>query len=169
MSESMVLSPVDIPDAEHQDTVRSVPSNDPTCRVCGKPLQYGGRGRMPVYCDEHRKNKGAAPKRTTARGGSNSADVDAAVSALDTLYSLIGTGLFMMGAQQSASEMAQAAVRLKKSNADFLASDPELVRMLNRGGAATGRVGFLVSNAVLLVPVIAGGVQEIAARRAHDI
>lgn len=58
------------------------------CETCGKPLTYGGRGRKPRFCDEHKRN---ATARTGGRG--KSAVVDRAIVELRVLYGVAGKGL----------------------------------------------------------------------------
>jgi len=169
MSETDVLIPVEIPDASVRDSV--LPSNaikaDRTCKVCGAPIVKNGRGRPSQYCDVHKGKRSAASSSSSGvgRAAAAPAAVEAAVNNLDGLYSLLGTALFLFGAHDAASAMAQQRASLAASNREFLARDPELVKMLNKGGAATGRVGFIVTNVTTLGPVAVMAFNEIQAKR----
>jgi hypothetical protein len=46
-----------------------LPGADFTCQVCGKGLEYSGRGRHPKFCDEHRGSKSTGSTRSSADVG----------------------------------------------------------------------------------------------------
>lgn len=146
----------------------TTPSTDPVCGHpgCGRPVVTTGRaGRPPKYCDEHRTPTSRRSSSTTSAARPTSTNVKRAVDNLDQLYAMLGTAMFMLGAPGAASTLAAERDSLRASNAEFLANDPQLVAMLNKGAAATGRAGFIVSNAMVLAPVVTLAVQEVTARR----
>ena len=140
------LVPVAIPS---NDVPTQHDRSDPTCGVCGKPLTYSGRGRPPTRCDDCKPNN-VKPRAASPRA---TAGVDQAVASIDALYALLSMGLMAIGAQSAASTLAMKKSTLNVSNAEFLARDPALVKLINRGGASTGRVGFFATNLVVLVPI----------------
>lgn len=46
------------------------PRKSYVCEVCGTELEYGGRGRPPTRCDEHKKGAGGPPGTSRPPGGS---------------------------------------------------------------------------------------------------
>lgn len=64
------------------------------CIECGKELRYGGRGRKPKYCDEHKKN---APKgtRTSSTGRKSSGWQKSLADSLTAQVTGIGVAVSM--------------------------------------------------------------------------
>lgn len=60
------------------------------CSVCGTAIPYAGRGRKPLYCDEHKPPSHAAK---ASRPGGSSLVVNRAVGELRMLYGMAGVGL----------------------------------------------------------------------------
>jgi hypothetical protein len=59
------------------------------CQVCGTEIPYAGRGRKPLYCEEH---KPASHKAKTSTGN-NATIVNRAIGELTMLYGLAGVGI----------------------------------------------------------------------------
>jgi hypothetical protein len=74
-----------------------------------------------------------------------------------------------IGAREAASDFSKQINALNASNAEFLARDPELVKIILKGGAATGRVGFFATNAVVLIPLGAAAYAEVTNGRRNDV
>lgn len=64
MSEAADVLTFGPPEEVSEDTP---PRKVPTCEVCGTDLEYGGRGRPPTRCPEHRKGTPSTPG-TTGQG-----------------------------------------------------------------------------------------------------
>jgi len=139
---------------------------DIACEVCGKDIAYlyKGKGRKPKYCEEHKPGRSASGIGTP-RTRAGSAGVKQAVANLENMYNMLGMGLYMFGAKESASLLAQSVPGLSDQNRQFLEADPALVKMLNKAGTAGGRTMFFVVNAMTIGPVIKLAYDEIAARR----
>ena len=118
----------DIPPKDNFAFVDEVPEkgnpvNAPeyTCITCGTELFYGGRGRKPKYCDEHKPNRSSSSstKRTS------SAVVERAILELDALYSGMGLALKFVDETASkivydnSSKLAESYRMLLETNAKF--------------------------------------------------
>lgn len=91
------------------------------CETCGTPLEYGGRGRKPRFCDEHKPSRG----KGTGSSARSSAVVDRAISELTLLYSFAGKGIAYAdhGAgvmvMDAAPKLAESYRMLLETNAKF--------------------------------------------------
>ena len=61
------------------------------CEVCGKDVQYAGRGRVPKRCPEHKRMAGTKP--VSARGGGWEARLERELTAV---LGTVGTGLMFV-------------------------------------------------------------------------
>jgi len=127
------------------------------CQTCGKPLVYGGRGRKPRFCDEHKR--GGNTSKIGARNVAGS-DVIRAVAALEMAYGLLRTGFMMIGAVNAASDLGRAIPQLSASNLEYLSQDKELTRAINKMGKVSGRSGFILTHILTLGPIAIGGTLE---------
>jgi hypothetical protein len=139
---------------------------DIACTVCGKDISYlySGRGRKPKYCEEHKPAR-AASSLGSARSVKGTGAVKQAVTNLENLYNLMGMGLYMAGAKDAASSLAQSVPGLSEANRQYLETDPALVKMLNNAGTTGGRTMFFITNAMTLGPVAVLAYQELTAKR----
>lgn len=134
------------------------------CETCDKPIPYSGRGRHPRFCDEHRRGSRSNNASPKGRGAGN---VETAVQTLGAAYDALGLALTLTGALTAASQLADAVPTLTERNRQFLAHDPQLVKMLNRAGSAGGRFGFILSQVIVLGPVIGTATGEYKAMLAE--
>jgi hypothetical protein len=100
------------------------PSDILACETCGEPLTYGGRGRKPRFCPEHRRNKSATG--TGARSGSTVALVERAVSELSSAYRLASLGISKFVDPTSGSVVAEKADALAESWRPLLETNKKL-------------------------------------------
>ncbi len=49
---------------DNEDQITTPGAAGLTCETCGLPLHYGGRGRKPRFCDEHKPNRKAVDGST---------------------------------------------------------------------------------------------------------
>jgi hypothetical protein len=63
------------------------------CEVCGTPLNYGGRGRYPRFCDEH-KSGSKSSDGTPRKASRGTAQITQSVQ---QLYEMAGQGLTLIG------------------------------------------------------------------------
>lgn len=141
-------------------TAGPVPNDDVTpagddnvshCRVCGTGIDhlYGGRGKRPVLCEDHKKD--TASKISSGTRGNTNAKL--AADAIDDAYSMVALGL-MFFAPGAASVLAASREGQKEKNLAFLSKDPELCKAINKVGKTGGRFAFFASQAMLLAPVV---------------
>lgn len=60
------------------------------CEVCSAPLVYGGKGRPPVRCSEHKRNKSTPTGGTKTSSGS----MKALEAALADTYRALALGIY---------------------------------------------------------------------------
>jgi len=138
------------------------------CKICGKEAgPYGGRGRKPVYCPEHKKgNKGSGAKRALT---GNDAKARAAASALVQLHGLAAMGLMITGMPQTASALAEVTEAGFEERAyEALLTDPALCSTILKAGTTSGRMSLLIAYAMLAGAVVPTAWQEVKSKRATE-
>lgn len=135
-------------------------SEDPTCLECGVPLIYGGRGRKPKWCDEHK------PRRTSGTsGGRKSGDVAQAQAVLDGLYRGLTMGLMAISPVAAAQWNAKID-DLQATNAVLLAGDKDLTRTICKMGQGGGKLAFAAAHVMAVAPVVVTVRADLAVRAA---
>lgn len=160
------VGPDSVPDASGYDTPPSSP--DLTCEVCGKPLDYAGRGRKPRFCDEHRKVSGSRSKSTSA--AVTDRELTQACESLAQLYDMMVFPLFALDPVEggAADVWMRQLESLNARNRAILANNRPLVRKINAAGEKGGNLAFILSHAVAVGPVamvLIGHSRERAANR----
>ena len=138
------------------------------CKICGKEAgPYGGRGRKPVYCPEHKKgNKGSGNKRALT---SNDAKARAAASALVQVHGLVAMGLMVTGFPETASSLSEVTQAGFEERAyEALLTDPALCATILKAGTTSGRMSLLIAYAMLAGAVVPTAWQEVKAKRAPE-
>jgi hypothetical protein len=132
------------------------------CEVCGTELFYSGRGRKPKRCDEHKttRSQSAGSKR-------GSKDVEAAVSSLNQVYTLVQMGLRMLNADLANEAMSASLPKLEASNREHLTNDPELAKRIADMGKTGGRYAFFSAQLLTIGPVLFLAYSELSQRRAE--
>lgn len=138
-------------------------SDDPTCLECGVPLIYGGRGRKPKWCDEHK------PKRSSgSSGGRKSGDVAQATAILDGMYS--GVTMALMALSPNAARDWNARIPdLQQTNAVILAGDKKLCQSICKMGQGGGRLAFAAAHIMAIAPVAIIARDDLASRRGPKV
>jgi hypothetical protein len=141
-----------------------------SCEVCGKEIFYGGKGRHPKRCDEHKK--GPARKAATRPGmgtGKNGTLARQAAAALSQVNGLIGIALLLAPGKLKMPETATALAIADEgfSEQAYLAllTDPKLCALILKGGMASGRAALLIAYGMLAGAVVPVGIAEY---RAYD-
>jgi hypothetical protein len=132
------------------------------CETCGKELHYGGRGRHPRFCEEH-KPRGAS--NISTRKSSAKGDVAAALSALDMMYDLLGMGFLVVGAHDAADLFKESREQLKEKNESYLSNDAALAKSLAKLGRTGGRYAFATAQIATVGPVLILATGEVTQRR----
>lgn len=134
-----------------------------SCETCGKPLVYGGRGRKPRFCDEHKSSRTAS--NISTRKSSAKGDVAAALSALDMMYDLLSMGLLVVGAHGAAELFGQSREQLNAKNESYLSNDAALAKSLAKLGRTGGRYAFATAQVATVGPVLILAAGEVTQRR----
>ncbi len=130
------------------------------CKTCGKEAgPYGGRGRKPQFCTDHKKQTTATNPsvRTSAR---NQALAAQAADTLCQLNALIGTGILVVGYRDTASVVAASNDTFREQAYQALLSDAELCRMILRGGAMGAKAALIMAYGMLGATVASAAVVE---------
>ena len=101
----------------------------------------------------------------TGNATKSSSEVDQALATLETAYQFIVLGLTMVGAPQAGADLAEKIDFLQEQNKGFLTADRKLAQRIAGIGSASGRAGFVVTNAIAIAPVIMLASKEIQTRR----
>lgn len=152
-----VIERVEVPDDEpppgHVDNEPSYES-DATyrCVDCGTPLTYGGKGRPPTRCDEHKKSGSKGSRDSSPRGASGSVglrafrenftqrgtEIGIMVSALNEI-----DGLAIIA---GVDDVADSLIAMAQTN-------PKLKARLERAGSKMGLLGLVASVAGVAIPI----------------
>lgn len=140
------------------------------CETCGKELFYGGKGRKPKFCDEH---KTAAKSRTG--GGSNSGLARQAAAALSQWNSFIALGLMLPAVPvlgdnpaylpRTASAIAAADEGFTEAAYNALLTDPKLCKLILKTGSAGGKIALVMAYGMLVASVAPVGIEEYRERK----
>lgn len=155
MTDKISFTVSDIPPADPVDTA---PSNGSAgayaCEVCGTPLAYGGRGRPPTRCADHKRSSGSSGGATARR---STRDVDAAMAALNASHTSLSF-LLMMVAPDAASAWESGRPSLDDRNRRILEADPALAKRIATAASRGGAGALVISHLIAIAPaaVIAG-------------
>ncbi len=139
------------------------PGADLHCQVCGKPLEYNGRGRKPKYCSEHRKG----PSRSTVKA-SNAKNERLASQATDALMQINGITAFLAhitGLPATADAITTAEPALREQVHAALITDPDLCALILKGGMQSARVSLVIAYAMFGVAVVPTAIAEVKVKR----
>lgn len=127
------------------------------CRVCGKEAgPYGGRGPKPKLCSDHKQGAPKAKSGSAVPRNSNSTLATQATDVLVQLNAGIGLGSMVLGYHQTASALSTAQEGFREQIYNALLLDPELCKMLLKGGQQSGKVALIIAYGMLgsaVVPV----------------
>ncbi len=163
---TITFSDADLADIP-MDTAPEVSDVEYPCRVCGREAgPYGGRGRKPVHCDEHKKN----PVKVSKVSG-KSADLAAqATAVLVQVNGIIATVCMATGLFQTAGAIAKANPAFEEAARNALITDPELCRLITKSGAVSGKAMLVMAYAgmgIAVGPVAAMELKEKKMARAE--
>lgn len=150
------------------DNVPELESVEYPCRVCGREAgPYGGRGPKPKLCPAHK----ATPKATTQpRVTGKDANLAAqATGVLVQLNGMIAIGLMAVGMNATASALASANETFEQQANAALLTDPELCRLILKGGVKSAKVSLGMAYGGMLfsiAPTAKMEVQDLREKRA---
>lgn len=153
------MSVLDLMDATTPDDLDDTPTaSEYSCEICGAPLEYGGRGRKPTRCDDHKRKAAAKPRSSSPTG-----DVRSALAVMESMYGAVSLGLIMVS-PQSAQVWATQIDSLQASNALVLAGDKALCKSICRLGERSGKAMFFSAHVMAAVPVVVALQQDFKSR-----
>lgn len=160
-----VLDFTDIDAPEETDTVPATSDVQFPCRVCGRESgPYGGRGPKPKLCPEHKKvSKGTASK-VTGTVANQAAQATAVLVQLNGILSILamGVGLF-----NTAGAIATANETFEQQAYNALITDPELCRIILKGGVKSGKLALGIAYAGMGTVVVPTAYAEIKEKKAE--
>lgn len=129
------------------------------CQVCGREAgPYGGRGRKPKYCEEHKQQKSAS-KRSTPQP-KNAALAANAADALAQINALAAFGATVLQYEATGETIRNANDEFRERAYQALVTDPDLCKAILRGGAMSGRAMLILSYGMLASVVAPVAVME---------
>jgi hypothetical protein len=136
------------------------------CEVCGKEAgPYGGRGRKPRFCIEHKKgSKNVGSRKVT---GSSAALAAQATGVLSQLNGIIAVGLMAIGFNDTASAIARGDDAFSERAHAALLTDPDLCKFILKGGVKSAKVTLGLAYVGLGIGVVPVAMAELAERRAE--
>jgi len=153
------------------DTVPDLEDVEYPCRVCGRESgPYSGRGRKPVLCLDHKST--TRGKKSTPKVTGSAANLAAqATGVLTQLNGMIAIGLMAVGLNGTASAIAAANGTFEEQAHAALLTDPDLCKLILRGGVKSAKVALglaYVGMGVSVVPVATMEVRAIKEQRAAN-
>lgn len=135
------------------------------CVVCGKEAgPYGGRGRKPTRCPEHKKNSGVSGGARAPRMTGKSAELAAqATEALCSIDGMMALGARIVGFTRTAEtiEDADETFRIRVNAA--LLNSPDTCRKILRYGSKGGDAALFIAiglHIATIAPVFAAEAKE---------
>lgn len=169
MTEGMTFTINDIPPSDPNGADDPIVSDDPSCVVCGTPLAYGGRGRKPKYCEEHKAQGSSTPRASSGRRSPR--DVEAAMAALASIHTSLEFGMMIVAGDAALAFSAQRDA-LDLRNRGILEADPKLAKRLATAASKGGGPALVLSHLIAIAPAAGITFSKIkdgrAARRAEE-
>ena len=142
------------------------------CLECGKPVTRNGtRGRWPSYCDEHAKSGRASGKRVPKSAGAQAKRAAAVLGNMNGMIAGIlalpipGNPIYL---PETASALATKSDVFESQAAAALENDPELCRMILRGGTMGGRAALVMAYGMLAGSLLTVAIPEWKNRNTGD-
>lgn len=162
MADSLVFEEVEY------DSVPDVSEVEYPCTVCGRESgPYGGRGRKPTKCDDH-KGQGQGGKTT---GGSkarpaNDALARQATEALCQINGLLALGAVILTFTETAGAMAASEDDFRERTYAALLTDKPLCLQILKAGTSSAKIALVISYAFWGVSVLPVAINEGRAKKA---
>lgn len=147
------------------DTAPPIDDYVPPITTKGEPRKSPPKGGRPRLTAEEREARNKAAQDARATGTRVAPEVTQALAVMNTAFSLITTGLMMLGAPNAASELSAKIPAVQDQNRAFLIADPKLAQRIAKIGSSTGRAGFLITNISLLTAVAVTASAELSLRK----
>ena len=159
---NFVFQDAEVPD----DTVPPTSDVEYPCEVCGKEAgPYGGRGRKPKRCLEHKKAK-ATPRNSVRVTGASASLAAQASGVLEQLNGILAMGLMVTGMQDTAHALAAANEGFKEQAYLALTTDAELCKLILKGGVKSAKLSLGLAYVGLGAAVLPVAVNEAREKKA---
>ena len=151
-----------------KDTTPPVSDVEYPCEVCGNEAgPYGGRGRKPKYCADHRRG----PTRKNTSGikvtGTNDTLARQATEALCQINGFLALGAMVLSLHATAATIAEAQDTFREQTHAALLTDPDLCRTILKAGVKSGKLALLISYVMFGAAVVPVAVMEIKQKKAE--
>lgn len=158
-----IATPIDDEDIS-TDSIPPLSDVEYPCQVCGKEAgPYGGRGRKPKFCDEHKKAKSTGGARKVTGNAANLAAQATAV--LVQVNGMIALGCMGMSMFKTAHAISEANPTFEEQAYQALLTDPELCKLLLKSGAMSGKLSLGLAYAGMGMAVAPAAITEVQEKR----
>ncbi len=136
------------------------------CSGCNKEAgPYGGRGPKPKWCSECKpKKKNASGVKVTGAPANLAAQ---AAGVLEQLNGMLAIGLTAVGFFDTAGALAAANGTFKEQAYQALLTDPELCKLILKGGVKSAKISLGLAYCGLGVAVVPTAVNEFREKKAE--
>jgi hypothetical protein len=136
------------------------------CRVCGKEAgPYGGRGPKPKLCPDHKKQTNGTRSAKVSGAPANLAGQ--ATGVLVQLNGMLAMGAMALGMFGTASAISDANGTFEEQAYQALLTDPELCRLLLKGGVKSAKVSLGLAYVGMGVSVVPTAMMELKEKKAE--
>lgn len=152
-----------IPDDIPTDSVPELSDVEYPCRVCGKESgPYGGRGRKPVTCEEHRKSK---PTGNLKVSGAPDALAKQATAVLVQINGMVALASMGMSLFKTAHAISEANPTFEQQAYQALLTDQELCKLILKSGAKSAKLSLAIAYGGLGMAVLPTAVIELKEKK----
>jgi hypothetical protein len=138
----------------------------PNGERCNKEAgPYGGRGRKPRFCSEHKPTRGTAS--VGRRAGANAVQAQAALDALVNMHTMGAMGLAVVGMSNTANAVFGTEEGFRAQMLPQLQANPKRCAQILRAGAGASEAGFFAAYAMFAAAVIPVAKQELDVKRSE--
>lgn len=161
----MDLMEMNFTDADYpSDSIPPTTEVEYPCEVCGNEAgPYGGRGRKPKRCAEHKKGSSSSSRKVTGNAASMAAQ---ATAVLEQINGIITIGLMAVGYIDTARAIAGENESFATKAHAALLTDPELCKMILKGGVKSGKISLGIAYASLGMSVAPTAMAEFREKKA---
>ena len=148
------------------DTTPPLDAPEYPCEKCGKEAgPYGGRGRKPRFCAEHKKS---GPSTSSGKPKSTGKNLVLAAQAADTLAQyndLVGLVARLADWELTAEQIDNANPVFKEKAYAALITDPDLAASIVRTGGISGKAALIISYGMFAASVAPVAMLEAKVKR----
>jgi hypothetical protein len=129
------------------DTVTAISTDELACQVCGIALTYGGRGRKPKFCADHKPIKGT----TQARG----TNIDTLIGQMEEMYAALGAATtFLPPVAADGMIIATHAHSMAESWRPLIQRDPKIRKFWEKMTTGGGWGTVIMAHGVVALAIM---------------